>query len=197
MSGLTQRNYDDIIKQKHGGGTHIVNVLKFLTVREERSNKKSGIMCVGGPWDPVIDGEDPSKFLLFFIVLIIIMNYYCYIKQFFQNIDSDELCLIKTCIRHALSQVAVDLNGCKRWLRFCDIHFKRTDQFENEYEEITVIFLVDVKDIVPKENWVDILEEQTDMKNKISEKIQVIRISLNYKYINMYYLLKYNIKIYF
>ena len=33
--------------------------------------------------------------------------------------------LIKTCIRHAQSQLALDLSDCKHWLRFAEIHYSR------------------------------------------------------------------------
>ena len=36
---------------------HLHKLLKFLIVRAERGGKREGIMCIGGPVDPAIDGN--------------------------------------------------------------------------------------------------------------------------------------------
>ena len=33
--------------------------------------------------------------------------------------------LIKTCIRHAHSQLGLDLSACTSWLRFVEVHYQR------------------------------------------------------------------------
>ena len=43
------------------GGAHLHKLLKFLTVRAERGGKRGGIMCVGGPVDPALDGAVTAK----------------------------------------------------------------------------------------------------------------------------------------
>ena len=58
---MDEKSFRDALKGKFEGGTHLINALKFVTVREEKDKKKTGIMCLGGPYDPELDGGDPAK----------------------------------------------------------------------------------------------------------------------------------------
>lgn len=144
MCGLDDKAYSDILKGKFEGGTHLLNALKFVAVREEKDKKKTGIMCLGGPYDPALDGGNPHF-----------------------EIE----CLKRACIRHVKEQVLLDLSPCHSWIRFCDIHYQRADAAGYDYAEITVIFLVDVSTLVPSlEAWPLVWKEQQEWKDSESRK---------------------------
>ncbi len=44
---------------------HLHKLLKFLIVRAERGGKREGIMCIGGPVDPAIDGNPADGYACF------------------------------------------------------------------------------------------------------------------------------------
>eukprot|EP00210_Caulerpa_lentillifera_P004751 g4535.t1 len=139
LCGLENKAYLDILKGKFDGGTHLLNALKFVTVREEKDKKKTGIMCLGGPYDPSLDGGNP-------------------------HVEIE--CLKRACIRHVNEQVLLDLSPCNTWTRFCDIHYQRSDASGYEYAEITVIFLVDISELVPSlDNWPLVWKEQQEWKD--------------------------------
>ena len=61
ICGLDDKAHEDILRGKFDGGTHVMNALKFVTVREEKDKKKTGIMCLGGPYDSELDGGNPAE----------------------------------------------------------------------------------------------------------------------------------------
>jgi len=141
ISGLDEKSYRDVLKGKFEGGSHLMNALKFVTVREEKDKKKTGIMCLGGPYDPHIDGGNP---------------------------DSDDQGLKNACVRHVKAQTLLDLTPCTTWIRFCDVHYSRVDPDGRECQEVTVIFIVDISAIIPSaEDWPDIWKEQKEWKQKV------------------------------
>lgn len=62
VCGLDDKSHADVLKGKFDGGTHFINAFKFVVVREERDKKKTGIMCLGGSFDPDIDGGNPEQY---------------------------------------------------------------------------------------------------------------------------------------
>ncbi len=57
------------IEQVHDGRIHLHNALKFVTVKTEANGVKSGIMCLGGPWDAELDGGQPSEYVVGVLLL--------------------------------------------------------------------------------------------------------------------------------
>ncbi len=62
LQGLDEDARKEWTKGTHHGGQHLHHLLKFLTVRHEVENPakgrtdRSGIMAVGGSYDPALDG---------------------------------------------------------------------------------------------------------------------------------------------
>jgi len=62
LQGLDDAARKEWVKGTHHGGQHLHHLLKFLTVRHEVDNsakgrtERSGIMAVGGSYDPALDG---------------------------------------------------------------------------------------------------------------------------------------------
>ena len=63
LQGLDEAARKEWTKGTHHGGQHLHHLLKFLTVRHEVDNpakgrtERSGIMAVGGAYDPALDGS--------------------------------------------------------------------------------------------------------------------------------------------
>ena len=60
MCGLDEAAKKDLVKGPAQGGSHLHNLLKFLTVRSEKEGSRTGITLLGGPVDTAADG-DPSR----------------------------------------------------------------------------------------------------------------------------------------
>eukprot|EP00803_Ostreobium_quekettii_P002366 evm.model.scf_336.5 EVM.evm.TU.scf_336.5 scf_336:60598-75964(-) len=147
LSGLDSQQKMNVLRGSHNeGGTTMAKSLKFLAVREEdEKHHRSGIMCLGGPWDAKLDGDNPEK---------------------------NPQALINSCIRHVKAQADLDLSVCTQWVRFCEIHFQREMPDGTEASEVTVVFLVDVDKCLPdQESWPDVWKERLEWKKakKISE----------------------------
>ena len=62
LQGLDEAAAKECAKGTHHGGQHLHHLLKFLTLRHEVDNpakgraERSGIMAVGGSYDPALDG---------------------------------------------------------------------------------------------------------------------------------------------
>lgn len=79
----------------------------------------------------------------------------------------DDEGLKAACIRHVKAQTLLDLTQCHSWIRFCDIHYSREDAQGVERPEVTVIFLVDVSEILPTvEDWPKVWKEQMEWKQR-------------------------------
>lgn len=149
LCGLDSLQKASVLKGPHNeGGAHLTRALKFLAVREESGkHHRSGIMCLGGPWDPELDGQNP---------------------------EGDEQVLVKTCIRHVKAQTDLDLSVCTTWVRFCEIHFRREVSGADEVTEITVIFLVDIDKCLPSpEKWPEMWGQRLEWKKakKLAEEV--------------------------
>ena len=74
LQGLDEAAAKECAKGTHHGGQHLHHLLKFLTLRHEVDNpakgraERSGIMAVGGSYDPALDGPlvDSSGYVLTF-----------------------------------------------------------------------------------------------------------------------------------
>lgn len=60
VCGLDDAAKKDLMKGPSHGGSHLHNLLKFLTVRSEKDGSRTGITLLGGPVDAAADG-DPSR----------------------------------------------------------------------------------------------------------------------------------------
>ncbi|KAL5220162.1 hypothetical protein ABZP36_024875 [Zizania latifolia] len=87
MSGMTNSAFADVtsLRSTEEQVVHLNNILKFAVFKRDRS-----LFAIGGPWNAVIDGGDPSL---------------------------DCSCLIQTAIRHVKELVQVDLSNCTLWNR--------------------------------------------------------------------------------
>lgn len=45
------------------GGAHLHNLLKCVAIKTDRNGVKSGLACLGGPWDPELDGGSPAAYV--------------------------------------------------------------------------------------------------------------------------------------
>ena len=61
LCGLDDAAKRDLLKGPTHGGSHLHNLLKFLTVRSEKGSTRAGITLLGGPHDPAADGDDPER----------------------------------------------------------------------------------------------------------------------------------------
>ncbi|XP_019460840.1 PREDICTED: cell division cycle and apoptosis regulator protein 1 isoform X2 [Lupinus angustifolius] len=89
--------------------------------------KDHAFSAVGGPWEPA-DGGDPSI---------------------------DDNSLIRTALRYAKDGIQLDLQNCKHWNRFLEIHYDRIgkDGFFS-HKEITVLYVPNLSDCLPSlEEW--------------------------------------------
>ncbi|KAE9605540.1 putative Cell cycle and apoptosis regulator protein [Lupinus albus] len=89
--------------------------------------KDHAFSAVGGPWEPA-DGGDPSI---------------------------DDNSLIRTALRYAKDGIQLDLQNCKHWNRFLEIHYDRIgkDGFFS-HKEITVLYVPNLSDCLPSlEDW--------------------------------------------
>ncbi|CAI0405956.1 unnamed protein product [Linum tenue] len=91
--------------------------------------KDRAFMAIGGPWDPV-DGGDPAV---------------------------DDSPLIQTALRYAKDVTQLDLQNCRHWNRFLEIHY---DRFGNDgsfsHKEVTVLFVPDLSECLPSiDTWRD------------------------------------------
>ena len=78
--------------------------------------------------------------------------------------------LKRACIRHVKAQTLLDLTACHSWIRFCDVHYRRLDDDGHECEEVTVIFLIDVSELIPSaEEWPAIWKEQNEWKKRAAQ----------------------------
>ena len=78
--------------------------------------------------------------------------------------------LKRACIRHVKAQTLLDLTPCRSWIRFCDVHYRRLDDDGHECEEVTVIFLIDVSELIPSaEEWPAIWKEQNEWKKRAAQ----------------------------
>lgn len=57
LCGLDAAGKKEVAKGAAHGGSHLHNLLKFLTVRSERDGKRGGIALLGGPLDIATDGD--------------------------------------------------------------------------------------------------------------------------------------------
>ena len=62
MSGLDSDGLKKLNSSSEGS-QHINKLLRVLTVRTEAGKEKSGIMLVGGPHDPKIDGSATQRYI--------------------------------------------------------------------------------------------------------------------------------------
>ncbi|KAK7274864.1 hypothetical protein RIF29_15964 [Crotalaria pallida] len=89
--------------------------------------KDHSFTAVGGPWEPS-DGGDPSV---------------------------GDNSLIRTALRYAKDDIQLDLQNCKHWNRFLEIHYDRIgkDGFFS-HKEITVLYVPNLSDCLPAlEEW--------------------------------------------
>ncbi|EGC40045.1 hypothetical protein DICPUDRAFT_147099 [Dictyostelium purpureum] len=91
--------------------------LKFLVAKEDKD-----ISCIGGSWNPELDGEDIN----------------------------DPQTLINTAIRTTKEYTQIDLSSVKKWVKFMEVHYYRppTDEF-SFYQEITVVYIPNISEIPP------------------------------------------------
>ncbi|TVU07901.1 hypothetical protein EJB05_41277, partial [Eragrostis curvula] len=130
MSGMSRGAFADItsLKTTEERLVHMNNILKFAVFKKDRS-----LFAIGGAWDAVIDGGDPSV---------------------------DCSCLIRTAIRHAKESVQVDLSNCTHWNRFIEVHYNRIGKDGLfSHKEITVLFVPNLSECLPsvdvwKNNWI-------------------------------------------
>ncbi|KAK9801969.1 hypothetical protein WJX73_003604 [Symbiochloris irregularis] len=140
IQGMDADGQAELAKGVLEGGQHLNKLLKILTVRSEINHERSGITLLGGAHNPDLDGQVSGM---------------------------GNKSLIKTCIRHAQSQLSLDLRPCTRWLRFAEVHYQRPSPAPEapEVSEVTVIFLADVASCLPSaEDWPAIWVEQQNAK---------------------------------
>ncbi|KAL9261929.1 SHORT ROOT IN SALT MEDIUM 1-like protein, partial [Drosera capensis] len=98
----------------------IPHICSFLRFAVLR--KERAFMAIGGPWDPV-DGGDPAV---------------------------DDSSLVRTVIRHAKDVTQLDLQNCKHWNRFLEIHYDRIGEDGLfSHKEVTVLFVPDLSNCLP------------------------------------------------
>ncbi|PKI36802.1 hypothetical protein CRG98_042751 [Punica granatum] len=85
------------------------------------------LMAIGGPWNST-DGSDPSV---------------------------DASSLVKTAMRYAKDVTQLDLQNCRNWNSFLEIHYERIGKDGLfSHKEVTVIFVPDLSDCLPSvESW--------------------------------------------
>eukprot|EP01133_Synstelium_polycarpum_P000446 gene446-532_t len=91
--------------------------LKFLVTKNEKD-----ISCLGGTWDPKIDGDDVN----------------------------DPQTLIRTAIRATKDYTQFDLEKVTKWIKFMEVHYYRPPtETVAQYQEVTVVFVPDLSEIAP------------------------------------------------
>ena len=61
LCGLNDDAKKSLLKGPAQGGAHLHKLLKFLTVRSEIGDKRSGITLLGGTVNPLVDGN-PGRY---------------------------------------------------------------------------------------------------------------------------------------
>ncbi|XP_062229048.1 protein SHORT ROOT IN SALT MEDIUM 1-like isoform X2 [Phragmites australis] len=130
MSGMSKGAFADItsLRSTEERVVHLNNILKFAVFKKDRS-----LFAIGGPWNAVLDGGDPSV---------------------------DCSCLIRTAIRYVKELVQVDLSNCIHWNRFVEVHYNRIGKDGLfSHKEITVLFVPNLSECLPsvdlwKNNWI-------------------------------------------
>ncbi|KAH7424227.1 hypothetical protein KP509_12G096000 [Ceratopteris richardii] len=138
MSGATGESMKDLIDDSSSEEkpVHLHNFLRFVVFRKDRS----ALSAVGGAWDKVLDGGDPTN---------------------------DESCLIHTAIRCVKDCIQLDLSGVSSWKRFMEVHYNRVRDNGSMYKEIAVYFIPDISACLPTlEDWKLQWRERRDAKLK-------------------------------
>ncbi|CAM8922227.1 unnamed protein product [Rhodiola kirilowii] len=122
--------------------------------------------AIGGPWDPT-DGGDPSN---------------------------DDSSLVQTALRYVKDTTQLDLQKCRTWNRFLEIHYDRVgNDGLFSHKEVTVLYVPDLSECVPsfdawKNQWLEHRkavaerERQNDLKkekNKTKEEPRVEKAANN------------------
>ncbi|KAL9269418.1 SHORT ROOT IN SALT MEDIUM 1-like protein [Drosera capensis] len=124
----------------------IPHICSFLRFAVLR--KERAFMAIGGPWDPV-DGGDPAV---------------------------DDSSLVRTVIRYAKDVTQLDLQNCKHWNRFLEIHYDRIGEDGLfSHKEVTVLFVPDLSNCLPsldawKEQWLSHKKAVAERERKLSLK---------------------------
>ncbi|GAB2242015.1 hypothetical protein Droror1_Dr00018790 [Drosera rotundifolia] len=124
----------------------IPHICSFLRFAVLR--KERAFMAIGGPWDPV-DGGDPAV---------------------------DDSSLVRTVIRHAKDVTQLDLQNCKHWNRFLEIHYDRIGEDGLfSHKEVTVLYVPDLSSCLPsldawKEQWLSHKKAVAERERKLSLK---------------------------
>ncbi|KAL3522783.1 hypothetical protein ACH5RR_015617 [Cinchona calisaya] len=127
MSGLSQNALEDLSSGRSYEG-RIPHFCNLLRFAVLRKN--NSLMAIGGRWDATTDGGDPS---------------------------TDESSLVRTVLRYAKDVANLDLQNCKNWNRFIEIHYDRVgkDGFFS-HKEVTVLYVPDLSECLPSlDSWRD------------------------------------------
>jgi len=83
---------------------------------------RSDLVALGGPWSSSKDGGNPI---------------------------TDDTVLIKTAKRWFKEYTQLDINSCDQWFKFMEVHYSPPDKNYPNYKEISVIYIIDIKNLVP------------------------------------------------
>eukprot|EP01025_Chloroclados_australasicus_P017103 TRINITY_DN1870_c1_g1_i2.p1 TRINITY_DN1870_c1_g1~~TRINITY_DN1870_c1_g1_i2.p1 ORF type:complete len:1059 (+),score=244.46 TRINITY_DN1870_c1_g1_i2:368-3178(+) len=142
--GLDVKSIKLVKDGPRNNGEHLLNCLKFLVGKVERHGERSQIQCIGGKYDPKLDGEDPEK---------------------------DDKVLVNTCIRCLKDTLNIDLSKNTLWVKFVEINYMRPlPNDKGHYRETTVVYLVDVSQCLPSEQeWPALWKSHVELKKTARE----------------------------